>query len=351
VSFSACLRRDFGEDRWNDLVDRFDEAWLWHRSEFRESVDFRFEQADHSFVVLDEAQAPLAIMPLRLTHYRALRVIPVRTLRSIGGPATANGLGAKLRSRILGFVHEHVLALASRLGVTDIEMSCPPMAPALRGERCPRTNPLAWVGCSGGLAHTWVVDLRKSEEAIRKAYASGTREELRRFRREPIDIRSDLGATGGGTETFHELLVATFGRRDLRPHSLGYIRHIFDAFVSRGLARAMFLVRDGEVVAGNITAIYKGGAQYWFGASRYDRMGGANRMLVDRQIVEARAGGIEFFETGQACLWGDDQPLRGISDFKRSFGADLYPLFQGTIITGPKLHASLQVLEASRQPR
>ena len=351
MSFSACLRREFGEDRWNDLVDRFDEAWLWHRSEFRESVDFRFEQADHSFVVLDEAQAPLAIVPLRLTHYRALRVIPVRTLRSVGGPAMANGLGAKHRSRVQGFVHEHLLALASRLGVTDIEMSCPPMAPALRGERCPRTNPLAWVGCGGSLAHTWVVDLRRSEEAIRRAYTSGTREELHRFRREPFDIRSDPGAAGGGTEAFHELLVATFRRRGLRPHSPAYIRHVFDALVSRGLARAMFLVRDGEVVAGNITATYKGGARSWFGASRYDRMGGANRTLVDRQIMEAKAGGIEFFEAGQASLWGDDQALRGISDFKRSFGSDLYPLFQGTIITGPKLHATLQVVEAFRQPR
>jgi len=349
VSFSACPLQEFGADRWDDLVDRFDEAWLWHRSDFRESADFRFEQADHSFVALDESAHPVAIVPLRLTHYRASRIIPVRTLRSIGGPATANELGAKHRSKVLAFVHEHLLALANRLGAVDIDMSCPPMAPALRGERCPRANPLAWIGCSGSLAQTWVVDLRGPEDAIRKAYSSGTREELKRFTREPFDIRS--GPQDGDAQTFYELLTATFGRRGMLPHPRAYIQHVFDRLVQRGLARVLFLAREGEIVAGNITAIYKGGAQYWFGASRDARMSGANRVLVDRQIMEAKAGGAEFLETGQAYLFGNDQALRGISDFKRSFGSVLYPLFQGTIIVRPRMHAALQLVQSFRAGR
>ena len=349
MSFSACPLQEFGAERWDDLVDRFDEAWLWHRSEFRESVDFRVEQADHSFVVLDEATHPVAIVPLRLTHYRALRIIPVKTLRSTGGPAMANDLGAKHRSKVVAFVHERLLALANQLGAIDIDMSCPPMAPALRGERCPRANPLAWVGCGGSMAQTWVVDLRGPEDAIRRAYSSGTREELKKFAREPFDIRGDQ--EDGDAQTFHELLTATFSRRGLGPHPRAYIQHVFDRFVQRGLARVLFLVRDGEVVAGNITATYKGGAQYWFGASRDAWMSGANRALVDRQIMEAKAGGSEFFEAGQAGLWDDDQVLRGISDFKRSFGSALYPLFQGSIVVRPRMYAALQLVRSFRAGR
>jgi len=349
VSLSACPLQEFGADRWDDLVDRFDEAWLWHRSDFRESADFRFEQADHSFVVLDGAARPVAIVPLRLTHYRASRIVPVRTLRSTGGPATANELGAKHRGKVLAFVREHLLALANQLGAMDIDMSCPPMAPALRGERCPRTNPLAWIGCSGSMAQTWVVDLRGSEDAIRKAYSSGTREELRKLTREPFDVRG--GPQDGDAQTFYELLTATFGRRGMLPHPRAYTQYVFDRFVQRGLARVLFLVREGAVVAGNITATYKGGAQYWFGASRDAGMSGANRALVDRQIMEAKAGGSEFFEAGQAGLWDDDQVLRGISDFKRSFGSALYPLFQGSIVVRPRMYAALQLVRSFRAGR
>jgi len=349
VSFSACPLQEFGAERWDDLVDRFDEAWLWHRSEFRESVDFRVEQADHSFVVLDEAARPVAIVPLRLTRYHALRIIPVKTLRSTGGPAMANDLGAKHRSKALAFVHEHLLALANRLGATDIDMACPPMAPALRGERCPRANPLAWVGCGGSMAQTWVVDLRGPEDAIRRAYSSGTREELKKFAREPFDIRGDQ--EDGDAQTFYELLTATFGRRGLPAHPRAYIQHVYDRFVQRGYARLLFLVRGGAVVAANITATYKGGAQYWFGASRDVRMAGANRVLLDRQIMEAKAAGSEFFETGQAYLSGNDQALRGISEFKRSFGSELYPLFQGSIVIRPRTYAALQLIRAVRSGR
>jgi len=161
-------------DRWNDLVDRFDEAWLWHRSDYREYLDFRFEQADHSFVVLDEAARPVAIVPLRLSHYHALRIIPVKTLRSTGGPAMANDLGAKHRSKALAFVHEHLLALANRLGATDIDMACPPWRP-----RCAAIGVHARTLSPGSAAAEHGADLggrfARAEDAIRRAYSSGTR--------------------------------------------------------------------------------------------------------------------------------------------------------------------------------
>ena len=167
---------------------------------------------------------------------------------------------------------------------------------------------------------------------------------MKKFTREPFDIRS--GPQDGDAQTFYELLTATFGRRGMLPHPRAYIQHVFDRLVQPGFARLLFLVREGEVVAGNITAIYKGGARYRFGASRDARLSGANRVLVDRQIMEARAGGAEFFEAGQAYLWGNDQALRGISDFKRSFGSAMYPLFQGSIIVRPRMYAALQLVRS-----
>ena len=349
MTFSAWPRQAFGEERWNELVDRFDEAWLWHRCEFRESVDYRVEQADHSFVVLDEAESPLAIVPLRLSHYRVFRVFPVRTLRSVGGPAMVNGLGAKHRGKVLGFVNEHLRALAGRLDVTDIEMSCPPMAPALRGERCPRTNPLIWAGCQDTQAQTWVVDLRAPEEAIRAAYAGHARKELRRAARAAYQIREASGEAD--LDAYYQLHCETFRRGGIRPHPRAFYALKFSSFIGKGLARALFALQGGAVVAANITALYKGGAAYYGGVSRRDHADGANRLLMDAQIMWARQSGAEYLETGQAFVRGGSAKYEAISHFKQSFGAELYPLYQGTITAKPRRHAVLRWLDAIRRAR
>ena len=172
---------------------------------------------------------------------------------------------------------------------------------------------------------------------------------MKKFARETFDIRG--GPQDGDAQTFYDLLTATFGRRGLLPHPRAYIQHVFDRFVQRGLARVLFLVREGAVVAGNITATYKGGAQYL--VRRLARCQGERGEPGTRGSSNhgSQGGGSEFFETGQAYLSGDDQALRGISDFKRSFGSALYPLFQGSIIVRPRMYAALQLVQSFRAGR
>lgn len=343
MTFSACPKEEFGSRRWDELVARFDEAWLWHRSDYLEATDFPVPRTDISFVVLDEAGHPVAIVPLRLSRYRAFRIIPIRLLASVGGPAAANDLGPKQKTAVFAFIRERMFELARRFGVMEIEMFAPPMAPALRGGRCPRINPLLPFGCTDSQSQTWVVDLRRSEDDIRRAYAGNTRVELKKFRRESFELRFASGAAD--LEIYCELDAASLRRGGAIPHTREHLQHVFDRFVDKGLARALFLIQGGEVVAANITVVYKAGAHYWFGASRHDKLGGANRVLLDEQILEARKLGAEFFEAGQAFPWAEGSKLYGISEFKRSFGSELYPYFQGSIITRRGRHAALQLLE------
>jgi hypothetical protein len=125
----------------------------------------------------------------------------------------------------------------------------------------------------------------------------------------------------------------------------------FFTFIPQGLARALFAVKDGEVVGGNIASLYKGGSAFYGGVLRREYSGNASRLLMDAQIVWARESGGEFFETGQAYMSGDNSAFSGISDFKQSFGAVLHPLFQGSIITRPRTHAALQLMEALRRQK
>jgi hypothetical protein len=65
----------------------------------------------------------------------------------------------------------------------------------------------------------------------------------------------------------------------------------------------------------------------------------------------ARERGATHFETGQAILAGGSAKYAAISDFKRSFGSALHPLFQGSIVIRPRTYAALQLVRAVRAGR
>jgi len=217
------------------------------------------------------------------------------------------------------------------------------MAPAFRGERCPRVNPLLYLGCENTQTQTWVVDLRPTEEQLRRAYAEGTREELRKIQRETYQVRT---AERADLEIYYELHRITYQRSGKPPHPITYFEHIFDHFVSKGFCRIVFFMQNGEVLAAQNTVLYKNAAHYWTAASKLDKPGGANRLLMDEQIMFAKQHGIEWFESGEAFPQLAGGKYKGISDYKKSFGSVLYPFFKGRVVTRPKLHAAVDFLHA-----
>ena len=95
----------------------------------------------------------------------------------------------------------------------------------------------------------------------------------------------------------------------------------------------VFGERGGEVVAAQNTGLYKRGAIYWTGASISEKEGGENRLLFDAQIMAAREDGCLRYETGQAFVNSADSKEAGLSRFKRSFGAELFPFYRGVTIS------------------
>ena len=75
------------------------------------------------------------------------------------------------------------------------------------------------------------------------------------------------------------------------------------------------------------------GAIYWTGASISEKEGGENRLLFDAQIMAAREDGCLRYETGQAFVNSADSKEAGLSRFKRSFGAELFPFYRGVTIS------------------
>jgi hypothetical protein len=332
-------RLDIGHEIWDAFVDTCDEAWLWHRFDLQDAISTWPGKHDLSFAVRDDASGGriVALIPIHLIETRRLYTFKWNILDSLGGPACANDLGVKQKRKILEFAISQISTLAKKHNAVEINFALSPMAPAFRGEQCPRVNPLLETGCENTLTQTWVIDLRRSEGEIRHAYAELTKRELKKMQEMGYEIR-EANETGD-VETYYGLHCETYHQSGVRPHPISYFQQIYEKFVSKGLSRIIFLIRNGNVIAAQNSGLYKKGCVYWTGASRSQKTGGENRILFDDQIIFAKRRTFEWYEVGEAFpnqRWGK---LKGLNDFKRSFGGGLFPYYRGRIIFNPKWHS------------
>jgi len=329
--FDIRPRAGIDRDQWDAFAEASDEAWLWHRADLIDAMTtWPANRLDLSFGIVDQRGALCAIVPLYLAFHRAARVIPHRYIHGLGGPACAKGLATGLRQKLLDRVHEQIVSLMASHDAERAELRISALTPAMRGPKAPRVNPLVLAGFENTQGETWTIDLGPSAEAIRARYFDGTRYELRRAAKTPYSLREASG--NRDLEIYYGLHLQTYARTGAVPHPINYFRIIFERFIPRGLCRILFFERGGEAVAAQNTAIYKGGAYYWTGASATGKSGGENRVLADDQIMHARARGCTIYETGEAFVNSGDAKRHGLSNYKRSFGAELTPYYGGRLL-------------------
>jgi lipid II:glycine glycyltransferase (peptidoglycan interpeptide bridge formation enzyme) len=146
--------------------------------------------------------------------------------------------------------------------------------------------------------------------------------------------------------TYLALHHATCDRTGARPHPRSYFEVIWRRFLPHRLARILFAQLDGEVIAARNFGVYKSGALTWTAAG-HDDAGplGANALLQWEAMRTFAEEGIAFSETGEGFPGTADAKLRGLSEFKQSFGGELLPFYRGRIDLRPR---ALRVLDALR---
>jgi hypothetical protein len=348
LPFVIHTRHELGRNQWDAFVDSADEAWLWHRYDLQDALATWRGQTDLGFAVLDSrTHEVLALLPLHCTSGKLYRVVPWNTLRSTGGPAFKNNLGSKQRFQLIEFIHRFLLGLARQHRAFEIDLMLTALAPAFRGAACPRVNPLLdFVGCQNMLTQTYMLDLHVPEDVLRSKYSALTRRELKKIERESIDIREARGTDD--LALYYQLHRETYERTGVPPHPLEYFRYIFEVFIPQGLSRVIFLMREGKVIAAQNTGFYKGGGVYWMGASRSEKSGGENRLLFQDQFDYGRKTGIEWYEVGEAFPNAPSGKLKGLNDFKRSFGGEMYPIYRGRLVANRRLHVLAEGFRALR---
>lgn len=327
--YQIAGRADIDITDWDDFVDRSDGAWLWHRYSLQEALSTWPGRRDLSFAVAEASTGRIAaVIPLRISEYRACRAVGWSVLESLGGAAFDNRLAEKARRQIWEIVWPHILALAQRHGASDIDLALAPMTPDLRGESCPRVNPLLHLGFSNVQTQTWVVDLRRSAEKVWASMEGRARTAVRKAEKMGTVVRP--AGSPDDVDAYYRLHRETCARTGAAPHPKSYFQAIWKSFLSAGLCRIYLAEYEGRVVAAANIGIYKKAGVYWTGASSQKGLDlEASSLLQWTAIQEMIGSGAEWYDTGEAFPGHKEGKLKGLSDFKKSFGGVLYPFYKG----------------------
>ena len=317
VSYTAIPK-----DKWDAFCYDSDEAWLWHLYDFQEALGTWSYYKPISSAIVDEATGEImALLPLHLV--KGVRI------DSLGAYATANSLTPKQKKALLSFIEAYLRELAHTHSVSEIGLSLAPMTPANAGERCPRVNPLLWLGCENTLTQTWVVDLRVGKDVVWDRMEGRARTAVRKAEKNGVTVRHagprDLAA-------YYDIHCATYNRTGITPHPKRYFNVIWTKFLPTDRALILVAEHEGKPVAMETFGVFKNQGLYWTGASTDTGLDlEANSLLQWHAIMWMIERGFSFYETGEAFPHAKSGKEKGLNDFKRSFGGVLYPIYRGRL--------------------
>ena len=212
------------------------------------------------------------------------------------------------------------------------------MAPAYRGPNGPRCNPLLYLGCSDISGQTWISDIRDGVDATWKQLEGRARTNVRRAEDAGVTVRASNSTDDW--RSFYELHQITYQRLGVPSYPVALFRTIFERLIPADLCYVQFAELNGQLIAAQSTAYYKQGAYYWHGFST-DAGLAANAMTLlwwksVKNLLEM--GKLQWLDCGDAVLNVRDGKMRHLSDFKKGFGGELYPVFRGQFSGTNKLH-------------
>ncbi len=329
---------------WDAVVEASDDAWLWHRHAFQDALATWPGSADESFALARWGEAPAAVVPLRRISWRRARVLPVARWESLGGTAIAPDVQGRARTSL---AQKAVSTASQRLkGGDELVVTLPPLAPAFRGERCPRINPLLELGFTNALTQTWIVDLRAGGEAVFRGMRTRARQSIRQAERAGVTVRD---ARDSDLDLYVAMHEATYARTGAIAHPRAYFTAIWRDLLPSGHARVFVAEHDGAVVAAANFAVHKNAALFWTGASTERGLElQANHLLQWRATQWMTGSGIDWIETGEAFPGAREGKMAGLSRFKASFGGELYPLYRGRIRREGGAELAVRALDLGR---
>lgn len=178
--------------------------------------------------------------------------------------------------------------------------------------------------------YTFVANLTRTEEELRKALDSGHRNRVNTTEKRGIRIEQVRDASP--TDDFLRLMADTAQHAGIKNHSESYYRLMAENLIASGVAS--YYVSSVEGKPASISLVYDwGGTRYYAHTGNDQALNRQYKVAVSavwRMMMDAKAAGLERFD-----FWGaapDDSPdhkWAGITSFKKGFGGER----MGTIST------------------
>lgn len=346
-SFYVVRYKDCNKLEWNSFAELSGEGWFWHTSLFLEAwpygenISFCIKNK-FGEIVLEQVlffnghvkeSGHLFLKRFHGIPYLTKKIDKSNSFTSIGGFARKNDLTPKEDRKLSLFYIDYIKALAEQYQVGFFDYSILATLPiAFWPERCPLVNPMIFYGYKNSMSQSYIIDLSKEEDVLFKDYVQTTRNLINRCKKDPEIKIVEAMPTREDLDKYYALHVETYERTGVQPHPKKYFEHIFLEILKEKRCHILFLYRGERLVVANNVLMYKGSAMYWTGCSVTDKGGGESRLLMHEQILYAKRNGCKYFEVGECFPNIYDGKLKGLNDFKKSFGGIVHPIFSGKFI-------------------
>lgn len=318
---------------WNNFVDSCSDAWLLHRSEMLDAFDAWDMNSDISFAIVDKEEI-VGVFPLFVKRIPYKRFFHINYLDSVGGLALSDALSAEKADEVRMLVRGHLKSLSSFWYSPRISLLLNGLAPARDDDVLALKSGFQGFIDQDCSTHSYHVNLQQSEDCLWSGMMGRSRTAIRKALKNGVSIRKAI-CNDDDLKHYYSLHMATCTRTGARPHAREFFKLVWDLFLEQKLCDVWFAEQNREIIAACVTGAYKKRAHYWSGASlRAGQQVGANNLLIWTAIKHYQESGYLKFDCGEAFLSADGGKMKGLSDFKASFGGDIVPYFKGSIGSG-----------------
>ena len=313
---------------WDDVAGSSQDAWVQHLSSWISAYLTWGGMRDLSFAVLDPDGKIAAIVPCFAVE-RRVGPIQAHAISLHGGPAFRLGLPDRLWRRGCEAMLAELDAIGVRYKGTSITAQLPPVSPRVLEAGRALPNPLWQIGFADSSTATWMVSIGDAaEDKLWDGMDGRARTAVRKALKSGITVVD--GNERDWLEHYVKLHRETADREGLPGMPAEFFQAIWNDLIPRKIAHAYFAIEDEQPIAAIIIFMLKGAASYNSGAgSRRAHEVEANSLLLWHALKVARTMGCHHFDFGEAVPVTASGKSRNLSDFKRSFGGELYPLWRG----------------------
>jgi hypothetical protein len=333
------------EQLWDSYVLKHSEAAVGHlraNAALAEVAGIR----NHSLLVVDEKDAPVAALPLFEYEERELRVFRRRIVASgfefPAHPLIASHLPQRGQRAVLEYVLQEVEAVAAACHADDVGIAYPNIVDGAISIARYHYYPLRHFGFSDESGVGWTLDLQPEADALNGTLESSCRNMIRRAQKEGCSVRP----IRDGVEWMECLELARETLGDAAPSERAH-RACWEHFIAPGYGAACAVVPPAGDAPSNVVVSvgWNGNWYYWKSYNRTShRIPGANNLALWEAIVSAKQREGRYFELGSMEFGNSKQ--EAIAAFKRSFGGTPQYALRGVRHRRPIRQAALGLLSA-----